>query len=84
MAKGFKTGGRKAGQPNKLTTELREILGEIVRSEIEKLPELLQELEPRDRAAILEKFTSYVIPKIQTEEGQELRQPLIINVPDCI
>ena len=84
MAKGFKTGGRKAGQPNKLTAEIREMLGEIVRQQLQNLPELLSQMEAKDAAMILEKFTGYVIPKMQSEEAAELSEPIIINVSDKI
>lgn len=80
MAKGFKTGGRQQGQPNKLTGELRALLGEIVKKEIEKLPELLKELDPKDRAAILEKFTGYVLPKILVETEENDSEKVIIQM----
>ena len=80
MAKGFKTGGRQQGQPNKLTRELRAMLGEIVKKEIEKLPELLKELEPKDRAVILEKFTGYVLPKNLIENEEEDSERIIIQM----
>lgn len=81
MAKGFKTGGRKAGQPNKLTAELREILGEIVRQEIQKLPELLSQMEAKDAALILEKFAGYVMPKMPMEEEASSAEAIIIQMP---
>lgn len=80
MAKGFKTGGRKAGQPNKLTAELREILGEIVKQQLLYLPELLCQMEAKDAAMILEKFTGYVLPKLESEGATELSEPVIIQV----
>jgi hypothetical protein len=84
MAKGFKTGGRKAGQPNKLTAELREILGEIVRQEIQRLPELLSQMEAKDAALILEKFTGYVIPKMPLDEEASSSGLTIIQMPPSI
>jgi flagellar motility protein MotE (MotC chaperone) len=80
MAKGFKTGGRRAGQPNKLTAELREILGEIVKQQLLNLPELLSQMEAKDAAMILEKFTGYVMPKMESEEAAELAEQVIIQV----
>lgn len=82
MAKGFKTGGRKAGQPNKLTAELREMLGEIVKEQLQNLPELLSKMEAKDAALIIEKFTGYVIPKMQSEEAGEGIEPIFIEIPE--
>lgn len=82
MAKGFKTGGRKAGQPNKITIELRSLLTEIVKDELQKLPELLNKLEPKDRAAMLEKFTGYVLPKMQIEEAKDVTEPIVIRIAE--
>jgi hypothetical protein len=80
MAKGFKTGGRKAGQPNKLTAELREILGEIVKQQLHNLPELLSKMEAKDAAMILEKFTGYVLPRIENDETAERADQVIIQL----
>ena len=84
MAKGFKTGGRQLGQPNKLTAEVRELLGEIVKQELQNLPELLRKMEPKDRGLLLEKFTGYVIPKMQPEESTDPVEPIIIQISDAI
>jgi len=68
MAKGRKTGGRKAGTPNKLTREMREVLKSILEKEIEKLPELLASLKPERRAEIICRLLPFVLPqKMETE-----------------
>ena len=72
--------GRAKGTPNKITKESREILFEIVKNEIDNLPSLLEQLEPRERAFILMKLIPYVIPKANIEEMGSA-QPLIIHVP---
>jgi hypothetical protein len=77
----FKT-GRSKGTPNKITKESREILFEIVKNEIDNLPALLEQLEPRERAYILVKLMPYVMPKMNTDETV-LAEPVIIQVhPD--
>jgi hypothetical protein len=74
--------GRSKGTPNKITKESREILFEIVKNEIDNLPALLEQLEPRERAYILVKLMPYVIPKMNTDETS-LAEPVIIQVhPD--
>jgi hypothetical protein len=84
MARGFKTGGRQAGQPNRLTAELREILSNIIRDELEALPERLNELETKDRLALLEKFTAYVLPKMEAAAELQQFEPVIIQIIDDI
>ncbi len=49
MAKGIKTGGREQGTPNKLTTELRAVLKDLLHRELAALPENLEKLETKDR-----------------------------------
>lgn len=79
----IKTGGRLKGTPNKITKESRAILSEIVSNEIDNLPELLEQLEPRERAFVIIKLMPYVMPKMNDESIQDY-QPLIISIPDCI
>jgi hypothetical protein len=66
MAKGIKTGGRQKGTPNKLTSEVRTVLKDIVHDEIAYLPELLKNLEPKERLQVLIKILPFVIPKVET------------------
>jgi hypothetical protein len=75
--KGQKTGGRKAGSLNKVTQETREL---ILSLSDKYLASDLESLEPRDRAVILTKLLSYVIPRPATENiGEDFSQePLVI------
>jgi len=68
MAKGFKTGGREKGTPNKITREARESLHAIIDGELEDLPERLDELDTRDRLDVLCKLLPYVLPKLRQTE----------------
>lgn len=63
MAKGFKTGGREQGTPNKLTRELRTLLKDIVFNELANLPENLDKLDTKDRLELTYKFARLVIPQ---------------------
>ena len=65
MAKGIKTGGRQAGTPNRLTSELRTILKNIIANELEALPETLKEIEPKDRLDIIVRLIPFVLPKVE-------------------
>ncbi len=49
-----------------LTGNLREILKELMQKEVEMLPELLDQLEPRDRLNITIKLMPFVFPKVDS------------------
>ncbi|MDD3322913.1 MAG: hypothetical protein PHS59_15860 [Paludibacter sp.] len=62
--------GRPKGTPNKVTTELREWISNLIDSNKEQIEKDLMSIEPDKRLAMLEKFMQYVIPK-QKEEPIE-------------
>ncbi len=66
--KGRKTGGRTKGTPNKMTKTAREILAESANEYYNSklFMQDLSQLEPKDRLTIMEKLTSYVVPKMQS------------------
>ena len=69
-----KTGGRKAGTPNKITKTVRESLSDAITGYFNGINEkgyslasdLLQIEEPAGRLAIVAKFLPYVAPKLQS------------------
>jgi hypothetical protein len=67
VAKGFKTGGRKPGSPNKKTLAFRELLAEQG-VEVEK--ELAKALAANDlpRVEVLIKLLPYLAPKLKEQE----------------
>lgn len=50
---------------------LRETLKNIMQNEIEKLPETLEALEPKERINVLCKLMPYVFPKVETVHPKE-------------
>lgn len=46
--------------------QLRQSLKNMMLQELEKLPDVLQELPPKERAEILCKMMPYVFPKVNT------------------
>ena len=70
MAKGVKTGGREPGTPNRLTKDLRTSLKNIFANEFEKIPELLESLQPKEKIEILIKIMPFVLPKIESVKMQ--------------
>lgn len=54
-----------------LTMSLRETLKNIMQKEIEKLPESLETLEPKERLNVICKLMPYVFPKVETVHPKE-------------
>lgn len=62
-----KSGGRKKGSKNKLTAFTRQSLIDVVQDEISSLPDMLAELDPKDRVDALIKMMAYTLPKVDGE-----------------
>lgn len=65
-----KTGGRKKGTPNKATAAVRSWLVDLIHSNRQRIMQDLDELEPKDRLMILERFMQYVVPKQQAVKAE--------------
>jgi hypothetical protein len=76
---GKKYGGREAGTPNRLTSELRAILKGIVYDELQKLPEALAELPKKDRIDVTLKLLNYVCPKVK-DIKYNIGEPLLLDM----
>lgn len=68
MAKGKKTGGRRAGTPNKASAAVRGAIAKMLDAYFtsDTFENDIAELEPKDRVAAMEKFAAYVSPKLQS------------------
>ena len=75
--RGQKTGGRTAGTPNKTTKEIRELITDL---SYKYLASDLESLEPRERAVVLTRLLSYVVPRPGVEDSEEANyiEPLVI------
>jgi hypothetical protein len=61
-----KLGGRKAGEPNKSTKEIRDLLKAFLEKEIELLPQAFSLIKgPEKRLELLVKILPFVIPRAQ-------------------
>ena len=76
MAKGFKTGGRDKGTPNKISTTIKEALQLILEEEVDKLPEMLSSIPTEKRVEMLARL----LPLVVTRGTFEVNQPLILLV----
>ena len=54
-----------------LTIDLRDTLKIIMQKEIEKLPEMLDGLEPKERVNVICKLMPYVFPKVESVHQKE-------------
>ena len=66
---GNKTGGRTAGTPNRVTSELRETLKGIIAAELDALPQTFAELTPKERIELVIKLLPFALPKVSTING---------------
>lgn len=69
-----KTGGRQPGSTNLITKDLRGRVLDIVESNLEGLGETLEQMEPRDKVAVLLKLMEFVLPK-----GKEIPEPIKVT-----
>ena len=67
---GEKTGGRQYGTPNKVTTDLRTFINELLDSNRRQIIEDMKKLEPQQRITIFERLLSYAVPKMQSVEAK--------------
>lgn len=58
--------GRPKGVPNKVTSELKTWIQELIDGNRKKFETDLKDLDPKDRLMILEKLMQYVVPKQQS------------------
>ena len=58
-----KTGGRKAGTPNKSSQEVREFMQSFLSEKFENLDEIYNQLEPKDKINAIIKMLPYIVPK---------------------
>lgn len=82
----IKTGGRKAGTPNKVTGTIKDFVSELINQNREQIKNDLKSLKPKDRLFVIEKFMQYVIPKQQSVKGDiffdKLTEEQVTNVAD--
>jgi len=63
-----KTGGRAAGTPNRVTTDLRQWINDLLNKNQLQFEKDFKKIEPHQRVAIFEKMLSYALPKMQSVE----------------
>jgi hypothetical protein len=61
-----KTGGRKAGTPNKATADIRAKFKDIVDKNLETIEEDLKKLKPIERLKVLTDLSKFCIPTLKS------------------
>lgn len=67
-----KTGGRKAGTPNKVSGTVKEWIASIIDGNRQQFEDDLGELEPGERVRVISNLLQYVTPKMQSMSPEEL------------
>lgn len=75
--------GRPKGSLNRTTSELKEAIKTILDTELEKVQEHLEQLEPKERLDFMTKLLPYVMPK-QSEITGEVKTPITKIVREII
>jgi hypothetical protein len=73
----IKRGGRKKGTPNKVTTEIRSKIEDILHEQTDTIKEDLMKLSPKDRVRAYTELLKYVIPTRRDVEVTD-------NTPDSL
>jgi hypothetical protein len=60
--KGYKTGGRQAGTPNKITASIKEAIADALMIEAQNIPTLLASLPPKERLFAFTKLAALIVP----------------------
>ena len=79
---GKKYGSREKGTPNKITSEIREKFILLVESNIDRLQEDLNALEPIDRIRMIIGLSKFVLPTLKAidiNEKVDTPHPLEVN-----
>jgi len=85
MAKGVRHGGRKLGTPNKVSSELKEVLSSYSLNEFKYLNANIERLTLSERLVFFLKVLPFVLPKNGVPEantGEAVTSPIIIFTKD--
>jgi hypothetical protein len=85
MPKGIKYGGRKVGTPNKVSSELKEVLSSYSLNEFKYLNANIERLTLSERLVFFLKVLPFVLPKngvLEANTGEAVTSPIIIFTKD--
>lgn len=67
-----KTGGRKAGTPNKITGTVKEWIQKVIDGNRQQFEQDLSELDAGERVRVISNLLQYVTPKMQSASPGEM------------
>jgi hypothetical protein len=85
MPKGYKTGGRTKGTPNKDTSQLRQTIKLFVNDKLEDIETLYNKLTPFAKMELLTRLMPYAIGKLAEQkeiDTPEEKQQIIVTFKD--
>ena len=59
------------GVPNVITSDVRKVLKGVIAAQIEELPDLLNEMNPKERAELIIKLLPFVVPRVENVPSTE-------------
>ena len=78
--KGYKTGGRQQGTPNKISAKIKDRLGDVIEQTLDSID--INEFSGMEKIKLLQALCHYVLPKqkqVYNDIVEDL--PLFIEVP---
>ena len=76
-------GGRPKGVGNKVNAKAKELVAEILNTELQTLQERLEELKPNERVKVTIELLKYVVPSLKAIETTDTTpnnfKPVILN-----
>ena len=79
--KGYKTGGRQQGTPNKISAKIKDRLGDIIEQTLDSIE--INEFSRIGKIKLLQALCHYVIPKQKQVYNDIVEDvPLFIEVPE--
>jgi len=86
MKNRIKTGGRFAGTPNKVTSEVRDQFKQLLENNIAQMQKDIDQLKPKDRISVLLDLAKFVIPTLKATEFKQdfghTIEPIIFQFKD--
>jgi len=81
--------GRPKGTPNRITGDLKKWVDELLNNNLSTIEKDLEQLEPKDRILIFERFLQYAIPRqqqisveAQIQAEYDAMERLLNNMPE--
>lgn len=64
---------RMKGTPNKVTRDVRETIQSVLEKRVDRIPKLLDQLEPKEELEMMVKLLAFIVPKpiAKEDDGME-------------